>query len=327
MPMRFVLVLLLSLGFFTNADARCRGKDLMLRTSAEFQAAVAKAALKHPFAEGIYWEISRKGKISWIIGTMHIVDKRVSRVPKFFKAKIRQARMVYLETTDKQDQEVADKIEARAPEVEISKDKRDWALFTPSEKKILTAEARRKGFPKRYLPYLKLDSIWNLISGLKCDSSGRDFLDVNIERAANKARVPVQGLDDVDKIVTLFLRDTTNEKTLLQMIKLELPRLGLRRHKVETSVQFYRRGETMKYWEYEKAMARSYMPKRLAAKVAREFSDHLINTRNKLWMTELVPALKKGNVVVGFGSAHLGGRGGVLNLLKTRGFQVKRLVF
>ena len=314
----------------TTAESRCRGKDILALSSPEFQAAVDKAAQKYPYHTGLYWKVSKGGNSSWVIGTIHISDPRVSRIPGFFKKKIKSSRLVLVEATERQSLEFVQKLsqpQSGSGTKTLTTLGQAWAKFTAQEQKLLELEARTKNISIEHMKIFPLGVLSLLIEKPKCDRSNRRFLDVFIEKAANKARVPVSGLDDADRLVRLIANPNVSDAIYIDYVKRELPRLNLRRHEIETLVQLYLRGETAKFWEYSKARSRSYLPAATARQLERETYTKLIVERNKFWMKRLNREITTGNVVVAVGAGHLSGKSGLLYLLRRRGFTVERLKF
>ncbi|MCP5087721.1 MAG: TraB/GumN family protein [Rhodobacteraceae bacterium] len=312
----------------TSVESRCKGKDLFARSSPEFQAAIQSAAEKYPYHTGLYWEISKAGKTSWIIGTIHISDTRVSRIPGFFRKKIASSRLVLVEATESQSAEFMQKILQTPPKTPAKRSAtlgQAWASFTPKEQKLLEKEARSKNLSIERMKFLPLGILSLLIDKPKCDRDNQRYLDIFVEKAAIRARVPVSGLDDANTIARLISNPDIDDATYVNYVKRELPRLKQRRHEIETLVQMYLRGETAKYWEYSKARIRSYLPKGTARSLERETFDRLIVERNKSWMKRLRREIRDGNVVVAVGAGHLSGKSGLLYLLRQEGFTIKRL--
>lgn len=325
--MKYILAACAALALFaTSADARCTGSNLYNSTSASFKASVDKRLAKLPFSEGVYREISKGGKTSWIIGTIHITDTRVSKPPAFFRQKIQNARVFQMEATPAQDNEVF-----RLAFKQFLKNKPKpntlnwWAKLTDAERAILTKEARIKGFKmdrlKRGTPY----TMSGLIRRPKCAQGKQKFLDLNFYDVAVKARVPVMGLDRTADVVKNLTKRRSKPEEYFQVLRLELQRLDLRRHYMATMVEMYRAGEAERFLTFESAARKAYAPARYHRATDRFLRDDILAGRNKKWMSKIVSEMNKGNVVTAVGAGHLAGREGVLNLLKKRGFKIKRL--
>lgn len=312
--------------FTTDGAARCTGSNLYNSTSASFKASVDKRLAKLPYSEGTYWEISKGSNTSWVIGTIHITDSRVSKPPAFFRKKIQNARVFQMEASPAQSKEI---FKLAFKEFLKKKPKPNkvnwWAKLTDSERAILTKEARIKGFKmdrlKQGTPY----TIGGLIRRPKCSESKQKFLDLNLYDIAVKAKVPVMGLDRPEDVVKNLTKRRSNQAEYFEVLRLELKRLDLRRHYVETMVQMYRAGEAERFLTFESAARKAYTPPRYHRATDRFLRDNILAGRNKKWMSKLVSEMNKGNVVTAVGAGHLAGREGILNLLKKRGFQIKRL--
>ncbi len=325
---KFLTLLVVCVFMTSAAESRCRGKDIFSRSSPEFQIAVEKAAKKHPYHTGVYWKISKGDKTSWLIGTIHISDTRVSRIPDYFKKKIGAARLVLVESTERQGAEFTSKF-LRPPSKERAQKTTSlseaWAKFSPQEQKLLEREARSKNFSIAIMKLYPLGILSLLIDQPKCDKNNKRYLDAYIEKAAKKARIPVSGLDDVDMLIKVMTSSNLDDATYIDYVKRELPRLKFRRHMLETMVQMYLKGEIVKFAEFSRARMHSYLPPRTVRLLERDTFQKLIVARNKFWMKRLVGEMRKGNVVVAVGAGHLNGTNGLLNLLRQQGFAIERL--
>ncbi len=326
--MRFIFPFLI-IGFISlfpqSAIARCYGSNLYDSTSAEFQATIKKRVDRIPFAQGRYFTATKNGKTSWIIGTIHASDARVSRIPRFFREKIKNSRLVLIETTKLQDAQYLKLLSDASEEYEITAETDASSHFTPQEWSIIQKEARKHGLSNYLHRYLPLNLIAQIVTTPKCDPQNDRFLDANIEKLAKRSKKNVGGLDNVKLLVKQDLKNPWPDKTMVQFIKLEIPRMHLRAHHVETTIQMYLSDRVTTYLEFSNALTRSYLPKNLAHQMNAEYHNAIIVDRNVYWMKRLGPELAKGNVVVAIGAAHLSGNKGVLNLLKKRGFKIQAI--
>ena len=208
----------------------------------------------------------------------------------------------------------------------IKKQKRDWwSKLTPAEQKLLTREAKSKGVSPRSLKTATVFKLGGLIRRPKCASTEKKFLDLNLMKEAQKARVPITGLDNPIKRANEFLALKRSEADHFFVLREELKRLHLRRHYVETMVQMYHRGQAERFLAFESAARKAYVPKRFHRATEQFLQNDILKGRNKEWMPAIIGQMAKGNVVTAIGAAHLPGRLGVLNLLKKNGFSVKKL--
>lgn len=309
----------------TQAHATCRGSNLYKTTPDSFKKSVETRLAKTPNAQGIYWEVSKKGKTSWIIGTIHITDKRVSTPPAFFRQKIQNARVFQMEATPQTLVQVLPILLKELSKRKPGKQKNWWAKLTPAEQKILLKEARAKKFDVKRLKAGNPNTFGGLIRRPKCATTQNTFLDMNLYGVARKAGVPVQALDKPIDIANSLIKRRTDDDEVFEVIRLELQRLHLRPHYVETMVQMYKTQQAEKFMIFESAARKAYVPKRYNRAMDRFLRADLLDGRNKKWMSKMVAEMNKGNVVTAVGAAHLAGRNGVLNLLKSRGFTIKRL--
>jgi len=323
--MRFITLLLLAVTIAATANARCRGKDLYKKESAAFRAAVQKATAKHPFSKGRYWEVSKNGKTSWIIGTIHLEDNRTKDVPSFFAKKIRNARLLQKEVTATLGYEIHLAGQALREKRKNKQHAPVKSYFSDAEWKLIVSFARKKGISAAELVKHTPESIRNILASPACSSKRYYYLDKKVEWAARKIGVAVQPLDSLNSLVNLEYKQHFNDNFYIAVAKSLLPKLKHSADGIETTVQMYRRDETMLIWEYHLADARRSLPPSVVSKIHRETYGMLIIDRNRLWMRNILPQVAKGNVVIAVGAMHLPGKHGLIYQLHQKGFSVKRL--
>ncbi len=325
--MRFVAVLLLAVSLFSSADARCRGKDLLRNASPAFLAQLDKATARHPFSKGRYWEVSKNGKTSWIIGTIHLEDRRTKDVPKFFARKLRTARLLQKELT----QVLSFKINlADVQKREETKKKKQPSVsrfFTDAEWRVIVRAGRESDVAEKDMHKQSPKSIRNFLSAPACAQQGKYYLDRKVELEARKYGVPVQPLDSIKSRLALRYAAPYGDRYYINAAKGLIPRQRQGADRTETTVQMYRRDETMKIWQYQILTARQYLSAADMRKYEQETYGELIIKRNRLWMPKILPELHKGNVVIAVGALHLPGKHGLVYQLQQKGFSVKRLQF
>jgi len=283
------------------------------------------ATARHPFATGRYWEVSKNGKTSWIIGTIHLDDSRVRKVPRFFSRKIKKARVVMVEVTPPilvllkryNDSHTERFIRKHGKPVQQS--------YTPAQWAKIVKIAKTKGVGKEVLARVNPMAIAGLLSKPVCATQPKQFLDASIMLAALKAQVPLLGLDDLSYRKKLIRSRAGNDRFFLGMTKIQLAQWNTLPSRMETLVQLYHHGETIKAHEYENILLNALTKDRKLIRANKKNYDNLIVKRNRIWMKKLQGQLATGNAVVAVGALHLPSKKGLLYLLQQRGFSVKRL--
>ncbi len=321
--MRFIVLLMVFIGLAGTSGARCRAKDPVY-TNPALLAQLRQKTASQPFSKGVYWEVRKNGKTSWIIGTIHLDDVRVRKVPRFFKTKIRKARVVQVELTPQMASSLKRDRRKNAKKMLRTRGTPFATYFTKQEWSRIAKIAKKKGINQILLHNLTPAAVSGLLDKPLCAYKRKNFLDLNIMRSAIKARVPLQGLDDL-QFIRKLKSVRHNDKYYVAKTKLALRDWKNGPSHMEGIVQMYRHGEALMVQEYSLAASRALTQDKAPLRAARRSYDVIIAKRNKIWLPKVVKQLKIGNAVVAVGALHLGGKKGLLYALQRKGFTLKRL--
>ena len=326
---KIIVLLVLFQCLALSAEARCRGKDILNRMDPVFLSSLQKATDSHPCAVGRYWEITKDGKTSWVIGTAHLDDRRIKRVPRFFSKKIRKARVVQVEATPAQMHEYL-RFKEKQKQANIKKALRNSgkptrSYFSTEEWKDIARVVKQKGIDLELLNRLSAGAVATLLQKPPCETKAKTFLDIEIMTQALKSKVPLIGLDEIGQIKKDYSTGNRSKSFYINLAKLNLARQKNAANFAETRIQMYRRGEIMKIWEFEKALLRRMTQNKAILRALSDGFNKTIVKRNKKWLPKIRSQIDKGNVVIAVGALHLPGKNGLLYLLKRKGYQIKRL--
>ena len=158
---------------------------------------------------------------------------------------------------------------------------------------------------------------WFIVLMLEQASSPNVSHEIGVDQyfmnRAVKRSMPVVGLETVQEHARVFLGLTDRESEIL-LLTTFIPSRDTGGH--EGMVKTWRRGD---------ADALTAMLQRSSADFP-AFNERLIDSRNRAWIPKIERFLQSGQtyfVVVGAG--HLGGRGGVPNLMRARGYRIEQL--
>ncbi|MEO0913043.1 MAG: TraB/GumN family protein, partial [Pseudomonadota bacterium] len=151
-------------------------------------------------------------------------------------------------------------------------------------------------------------------------AKGSPILDRLIERSAERAEVPVEGLEEFDDVLGILSRGSYEDQVAYLMMG--LPLIEQAGDALEVTKQLYMSGEIAKIWEFSRMEAESIFGEEEVKPVFDHSYENLVTIRNENWMSALVPALEEGGAVVAVGALHLGGRSGLLPMLEAEGFEI-----
>ena len=322
--MRFFLVLAVFLFTLpTLVSAKCNGRDLLASQSPQMLADLEKLASRHPYAKGRYFQVTKGGKSSYFIGTLHFDDPQTRRIPKFFRDKITTADGLLVEIEMQEAAEVLIHFLSN-PEMILSKDPKQLErLFSKEEYNTIVKTLVKRKIPRQHINKLEPWFIANILQDIPCTTGRGRILDREIIAFAEKRGVPVRGLETKEDLIPLL--SNPSRKDAVKNIKIALANLEYGPDLATTVKNLYMRGEIAKIVEFGYAFARRDMDNAEVARIAAKFEQEILVGRNKAWMRNLLPELAKGNRVVAVGAGHLYGQSGLLRLLERRGYSVQRL--
>ena len=139
-------------------------------------------------------------------------------------------------------------------------------------------------------------------------------IDHQLARRAKQADKPVDGLETAEFQIDIFSRLTASEQDMfLRQSLLEMDQLE---KSVDDLVAVWNSGDVARGEQLFLESMRAYP----------ELKAKLIDERNRSWIGQIEQFLKQDdNILVVVGSAHLVGKGGVIEILKARGYDLEQM--
>ena len=266
------------------------------------------------FERGLLWKIEKSGlPVSYLLGTIHIPDKRLLELPQpvldAFKAAEQVATEVAMDLDNLKRLMVA----------MIYTDGRTLASVAgPELYGELTARLAKLGVQEQLAQRLKpWAAMTLLIAPPRSDAIAMDML---LYQAAGEAGKKQAALETIEEQVALFEADTAEDQLLM------LREVVFNFDKVEALAE---------------RMVRAYLDRNLAALGAlaahdellstakaresnRKMQERMIGRRNVIMAERIERLLARTSTLVAVGALHLPGIDGLLTLLERRGFLVTR---
>lgn len=329
----FALLIMLVLGLVWGTGARagetaaCDGTSLVeqLEISHPQKLAEARAeAAAVPNGSGLLWKVEKSGTDpSWLFGTMHVTDPRVTRMPAAAKAAFDSAATIVIETIDVLDPAKAQQALMAKPELTMFTDGTTLDAFLDEEEtEIIKAELQRRGIPLVLVSRMKPWMIAGLVTLPACEmarkAEGIEFLDIKI---ANTARVQGKQLLGLESLGEQFaaLTDLPIEfhvRGLVETIKLA----DLMPDIMATMTDLYLEGEIAQIMPV--ILAAGPEPLKDDASGYAAFEERIVTMRNHVMAERAAPILEAGNAFIAVGAAHLPGEEGLVTLLQNAGYTV-----
>ncbi|WP_412050387.1 TraB/GumN family protein [Hoeflea sp. Naph1] len=307
-----------------TADS-CGGENLVTRLATTNPEALAKAraeAAAVPNGHGLFWKIEKPGlEPSYLLGTMHVTDPRVTRMPDAARTAFDTVDTVVIETVD-----ILDPVKAQAammlkPELTMFTDGTTLtSLLNAEDAHLVEAELARRGIPLALVSRMKPWMIAGLVAQPACEiarkADGAEFLDMKIANDAKKAGKQLLGLESIGEQIEAMadLPMEFHVRGLVETIRLA----DLMPDIMTTMTELYLEGEIA-----------LIMPAILAAGPAdagedvsgyAEFEERIVLVRNRLMAERAAPILDKGNALIAVGALHLPGQQGLVSLLEAAGY-------
>lgn len=306
------------------AHADCRTEDLLSeirRVEPAVLRAADRVAARMPNAEGVFWRIDRAGRPpSWLFGTIHMSDPRVTTLAPEVSRAIAQARLVALELPPDSAADVAEAVRRSARAVQQGgRDLR--ALVGPEDWVAVDGAMLEAGLdPYRFRftpPALVAVSLSTAPCERRLRAAGAKILDHVVRDAARAAGKPVIGLETAEEQIAALTANTIPDQVRMLMAAARGWPVADRRADLAIRLWMARRPS------YLKALAEAAPSADRAGE--RTFNMAVFDRRNRVMLARALPLLRQGQVFIAVGAGHLSGSAGLVQLLRNAGFTVTRL--
>ena len=321
----------------TGIVPSCQGTNLLeqLKTQdAKAYQALIKRENGVPNGKGLLWKVERDGTpASYIYGTMHVSDERLTTLPGPVIDALEEASTVALELDEiaddqKMQQEVIKNIgmiafmDGRTLETVLSKNQLVRLKHTLNKYNMPYAASRGMK------PWFVMLSLALPLCEIERQKAGLKAVDAVIAKTAQKSGARLVGLETVREQFSAFDRMSIDNQKQFLMNSLRM--MDMLDDQIETMAQLYLQRRTAALWEFAiyltKKSAREQgggdlqLQKELAA--LKKFESELVIKRNKVMARRALPLLKKGKVFIAVGALHLPGQTGLVTLLQNAGYKV-----
>lgn len=308
-----------------SAPEQCGGDDMVAELAIKDPAAHGKIiaeAAKIENGESLLWKIEKDGiPTSYLFGTIHLADKRVTAMPATVQAALAQSKTLAVEIADMSDEGMLAAM-TKVPELLAYRDGTTLqAQLTPDEYAKVQTLITKSGMPAEAAVVLRPWLVSMLLAISDCNrqqlEAGMQPLDSRIEATAKAAGTKVVGLETAESQLSA-MASIPNDKQLL-ILKAGLAYADRTDDMIETIVQLYlaRKISATMPFQFVLAEKAGFKPS-----VYDEFTKILINDRNIKMRDGAKPLLENGGVFIAVGSLHLPGDKGLVRLLRDDGYKV-----
>jgi uncharacterized protein YbaP (TraB family) len=287
----------------------------LCRTVLALIVAMAAPCAAEPFAHGLLWRLDKPGvPTSWVFGTLHSNDPRVTALPvpvahAFSQAQTFVMEIYWSETEDQQFYEA----------MQFDDGRRLASLVGDELYSRLRQEVGGAALPEDALARTKPWAALLRIAAARGRGDG-PTLDRSLFVAARERRMAMLGLEWLDEQVAAF--DAIPIETQIALLRHALD------HRAELEAQIE---PTILAW-VDRDLAALASINRAAAGDDPDLRRHyavltqqLVSNRSVLMAYRLFLPLKRGRVFVAVGALHLYGATGLLAQLRAQGYRLRRV--
>lgn len=328
MRFRPLFLALTSLLFFHSAQAQCVGENLIAKLALTERDAIYTAAHAAPFATGNLWRATKGDQTIYLAGTYHLDDPRHDALMATLTPLLTQSKTLMVEAGPKEEAALQQMLTTN-PTAMMDMAGSGLSETLPKEEwEALTAALLQRGVPSSIAEKLRPWFVSMMLSIPPCAlqlAAQGGGLDKRLITVAETAGIPVEALEPFDTALGLFDNLTADEQAL--MIRQALQVEPQSEDFLTTTADAYFDGEGRVIWEFSRHMALG-LPGATVAQTDADFAKaekSLMNDRNRAWLPRITDAAAKGTVFAAFGSLHLSGDEGVLNLLQDAGYTLEPL--
>jgi hypothetical protein len=305
--------------------ARCRPTSSVLGVAVALVAAACSAPqplpppMDIPHGQGRLWQIDHPGAPpSYIFGTMHVTDPRVYELPQAVETAFVKADIVLFEV----DYRRPISLEKRRQYIDLPKGQSLQDIIGSSTYRDLRRLISRHRLPmynyfrqQPWVAWVALSS--RVISIGQTEDSEKPVLDDWLIVRARKANREVDFLESALEQWQSFAGIPMDDQVAMLRSAIDTYYDG--RLRVDRVAVYVEGNLALSYSLWEHSLGH------LEPALARQYTDRLLNERNRLMVERMVPYIDQRSAFVAVGTLHLPGDEGVLRLLEQRGYTVTKL--
>jgi len=306
--------------------AACRGLDYREHLLPVPEERLKQVMAATPFSRGNHWVATKGSRTIHVIGTMHGGDARMAKVMRNLRPALAAAGAIYLETSQ-QDMERLDRMPpSMARSFLLPKGQQLRHLLTRDAWQHFELTAQVTGISPDTVNRMQPWAISMFLVQSGCRPYGfglRRGLDDRIADFARRKRIPLGALETPEQALAAVAGLPLSDQA--RMLELELELIRSDKPEDATPVEAYFDQSVWTAFVLAPWISAQYSSFSNAetARLWRQYNRRLLDLRNRRWMQPILAA-KQDRIVIAVGAAHLPGRNGVLNLLKSRGFSLAR---
>lgn len=262
---------------------------------------------KLAYSNAILWQVSKEGKpSSYIFGTMHVSDPRITVLPETVSQKLNSAKVFVMEALPEPEESIKFSQMMFYDDGTTLKEYVDKNLF-----KQLSDILALYQLPVEAVPYIKP---WAAFLVMNYPAESGKPLDLQLLDTARQNGAEVKGLETLSEQGNIF--SSLDFKTQMQLLLDTVCNYNSMEDDYEAMKSYYLKRDL------QGLVAYSYKYSFSEEKIYKDLFKKLLQDRNVTMVDRMQDILKTGNAFIAIGAMHLPGDDGVLKLLANKGYRI-----
>jgi len=263
---------------------------------------------------GLLWQIDKAGlKPSYLFGTIHSEDTRVTQLPTIVEKCLKNASSVSLEILMD-----IPTLQKSANTMFFGKEQSLDKLVDQTTYQQVVKALRTYQISEATVKQLKP---WAVMATLNMPPPVTgEYLDLTLYQQATQLKIPPYGLEKVEEQLQVFEQMSLANQLILMKDSLkyldELPKIFEQLH----DLYLQRDLTALLKFSQKYVLTHSDDPS-----LVKSFYKQLVDDRNVKMTNRMLPRLQEGNAFIAVGALHLPGESGILKLLQNLGYRVVAL--
>ncbi|MEN8219090.1 MAG: TraB/GumN family protein [Pseudomonadota bacterium] len=264
--------------------------------------------------KGLLWQIDKPGLTpSYLLGTIHSEDPRVTQLPPIVRSRLEQADSVSLELQ----MDMSNMMKLATEMFFIGEQSLDQLIDKELFAQIV------KAMHQYYIPPMLVKRLkpWAVIATLSTPPTKTgQFLDLLLYKKAQKLQIPTYGLETIKEQLAVFEDFSLEEQ--VTMLKETLKQLDQMPETFDKLHELYLQRDLTALMTFSVKYMRGSSDNKALVDV---FYKRIVDDRNIRMLDRMEKRLQEGNAFIAVGALHLPGDKGLLKLLQARGYRVSAL--
>ncbi len=270
---------------------------------------IANISFSQNVDQSLLWKISGKGlkEPSYVFGTFHMMCKDQFQISKPMEDALSSCKK-YFGELDMDDPKMPENMKEFAKlkdgkTIDSYMDPKEFAAF---DKKYQSVTGMSLMLLKEYKPFMGMSFL--ILKTVPCKATVQP--ETELMHLAQKKQIEVLGLETVEQQLKLLNKEPIDSQ-LAAMNKM-VNNFDSSKQVMNEMIQVYLKKDVNALYQFMKEKG-----------INDEFEATMLIKRNKNWIPKMKNAMKESPSFFAVGAGHLGGKSGVLELLRKKGYQVE----